>query len=250
MYDTLKEVMEEYEPTAAFQKLLCETWYNQTNDIPKLKALRDYVETNNYGHGERPFYYMFKTLIKELPDEFTFLEIGGHKFQTVCLMRMLADMAGKKINRFCISPMNGAELNIESDFYADAYNLHQLFEVDHDYMVIEGYSENDDVMEKLLKQLFRIGKGDARVIDMAYIDGCHSYEVVRQDILNYIPLVRVGGFVVVDDCCNGWDLPQGYFGGIQSVSDAVDSLLPPTVERDDLEFLMSCCHVRVYRKIK
>jgi predicted O-methyltransferase YrrM len=37
-------------------------------------------------------------------------------------------------------------------------------------------------------------------IDMLFIDGDHSYEGVRQDYINYSPLVRPGGMIVLHDC--------------------------------------------------
>ena len=48
-FDTIQAVTECYEPTAAFQKELCEYWYNRVNEVPQLKALRDFVEENVRG---------------------------------------------------------------------------------------------------------------------------------------------------------------------------------------------------------
>lgn len=39
-------------------------------------------------------------------------------------------------------------------------------------------------------------------VDIVYIDGCHQYEYVKRDILNYSKIVKVGGFVAGHDYCS------------------------------------------------
>lgn len=243
MYDTLKEVIDNYEPTADFQKELCEDWYNKVNQVPQLKALRDFVEENQFGHGERPFYWMWYVLAQEMPIKFSFCEVGVYKSQTLVMMDLIAQMQSKTVLRVGISPLTSEGGHPESDYEADIKTLHDFSEVPMDLHLIKGRSQDPVVM---IEAKMASGRG----YDMIYIDGNHSTEVVTADILNYLPMLKVGGFLIMDDCCNGWDLPQGYFSGISSVSDAVNSLLPPTTESEDVEFLFNCCHVRVYRKLK
>jgi predicted O-methyltransferase YrrM len=47
-------------------------------------------------------------------------------------------------------------------------------------------------------------------IDLLHIDGCHSFEPCRRDCVNYLPRVKVGGIIVMDDA--GW-----VEGGVETV---------------------------------
>jgi predicted O-methyltransferase YrrM len=51
-----------------------------------------------------------------------------------------------------------------------------------------------------------------RAFDFVYIDGMHTYEQVKKDIANYLPLIKEGGFIAGHD----------YVPGFQGVMDAVN----------------------------
>lgn len=61
-----------------------------------------------------------------------------------------------------------------------------------------------------------------------------------------IPLIKLGGFLVIDDSANKLDLPETYFRGHEEVSAAVDSLLP----NDEFKEIFSVVHNRVFQKVK
>jgi cephalosporin hydroxylase len=84
--------------------------------------------------------------------------------------------------------------------------------------------------------------------DILYIDGGHAYDVVKSDIEHYAPLVKPGGYLVIDDCNNQLDMPDGYFRGIESVSKAVDEVFPPFTQNDDWEYIGSVVHNRILRR--
>lgn len=48
-----------------------------------------------------------------------------------------------------------------------------------------------------------VGKGWDTPIDFLWIDGAHDYESVKQDVLDFTPHVRPGGYVVFDDINDG-----------------------------------------------
>lgn len=53
---------------------------------------------------------------------------------------------------------------------------------------------SDDAFEELADRRF----------DVVYIDGNHSYEYVKRDILNYQKLVKAGGFLAGHDYSDSW----------------------------------------------
>jgi predicted O-methyltransferase YrrM len=51
-------------------------------------------------------------------------------------------------------------------------------------------------------------------VDFVYIDGLHTYEQVKKDIVNYLPLINKGGFIGGHDYHEVW---QGVKDGIHEV---------------------------------
>lgn len=41
-------------------------------------------------------------------------------------------------------------------------------------------------------------------VDFVYIDGCHTYDQVKEDIINYLPVVKKGGFIGGHDYTGNW----------------------------------------------
>ena len=60
------------------------------------------------------------------------------------------------------------------------------------YLLIKGKSEEQDSVERASSQEY----------DLLLIDGDHGYEGVRADFINYVPLVKKGGLVLMDDYGN------------------------------------------------
>ena len=56
-------------------------------------------------------------------------------------------------------------------------------------------------------------------IDFVYIDGCHTYEQVKKDILNYLPLIKDDGFIGGHDYSDNW---PGVVAAITEVLGEVD----------------------------
>jgi cephalosporin hydroxylase len=233
---TIQELQTLWKDDKESHKYIAETLAHKTNEIPELKAHRDYVETNSFGFGERPFVFMHKLLVDEMPSEFTFMEIGIYKGAILSLYKMLANMAGKTVNRYGVSPMSTAGNFPESDFEKDVDTIHDEFKLEKDFIIIKGLS-TDPIMIKAAGYLVPI--------HILYIDGGHDFETVFSDIKNYSPLIVSGGFLIVDDACNEMDLPDGYFGGIQSVTDAVLAFPLPN---EEFKFLFSVGHNKVFLK--
>ena len=58
-------------------------------------------------------------------------------------------------------------------------------------------------------------------LDFVYIDACHDYESVMQDIIIWYPKLKVGGVFSGDDYCNCWNPVEGYYGIEQAVEDFI-----------------------------
>lgn len=230
---TLKEIADNYQDVEHHHKQIHEYFCHETNKIPELKELRDWVESNIFGFGERSFYYMWKLIVDEMPKEFTFLEIGVFRGQTLALIQILAKLAGKKAHIYGVTPLDNTDGHWDSDYAKDIETIHDKFALDHPNIII-GLSTDAKVINHVNLTTF----------DLVYIDGGHTYDVVKQDLQNYCHLATK--YLVIDDCANKFKLANGMFAGIEPVSKAVDEFLPPYTSNDKYTYLCNIVHNRIW----
>lgn len=219
---------------------LVKDYTDKVNADKELKAYRDFIEQNAFGFGERCFLWMWNEIIAKMPDEFTFMEIGVFRGQILAIVSLLAERHGKKVRRIGITPLDTSDGHWESDYEADIIRLHDVFNIKDDYELIRLDSTNPNAI-KLASQ---------NPPDVLYIDGGHTYEVVKSDLTHYLPILKVGGTLVIDDCNNAIPMPWGYFQGIQSVSTAVDEVLPREGSTEYWKHELNLVHNRVLTKLK
>jgi cephalosporin hydroxylase len=82
---------------------------------------------------------------------------------------------------------------------------------------------------------------------LLYIDGSHKYEDVVSDLLHYPQMVKSGGYLMIDDCCNDMKMPFGFFQGIQPVTDAVLEWEQTNIGKD-FDFVFNVVHLKVYKR--
>ena len=219
---------------------LVKEYTDKVNADKELKAYRDWIEANAFGFGERCFLWMWNEIVKKMPNEFTFMEIGVFRGQILAIVSLLAERHGKKVRRIGITPLDTSDGHWESDYEADIIRLHDVFNIKDDYELIRLDSTNPNAI-KLASQ---------NPPDVLYIDGGHTYEVVKSDLTHYLPILKVGGTLVIDDCNNAIPMPWGYFQGIQSVSVAVDEVLPREGSNEYWKHELNLVHNRVLTKLK
>jgi hypothetical protein len=230
-FDCLQDVRSMWADDEAIHKRINEEFTALVNLDPELKAYRDWIEEKIFGFGERSFLWMWKLLIDEIPEP-NFLEIGVFRGQILGLIRMLSPKA--RITG--LTPLTSAGGHWESDYEADIKLLHETFNLQQP-AIIKGLSTEDDALAKA---------ADGGPYDIVYIDGGHDYATARHDVYRYSSMVKVGGYLVVDDCAHRYNLPNGYFRGIESVSKAVDELLP----NEYYEEVFNVVHNRIFKRIK
>lgn len=219
---------------------LVKDYTDKVNADKELKAYRDFIEQNAFGFGERCFLWMWNDIVARMPQEFTFMEIGVFRGQILALVSLLAERHGKKVRRIGITPLDTSDGHWESDYEADIIRLHDVFNIKDDYELIRLDSTNPNAIQLA-------GQNPP---DVLYIDGGHTYEVVKSDLTHYLPILKVGGTLVIDDCNNAIPMPWGYFQGIQSVSLAVDEVLPREGSNEYWKHELNLVHNRVLTKLK
>lgn len=206
-----------------------------------LKAHRDWTEAHQHGFGDRPFHWIWKLLVDEMPKAFSFLEIGVFKGQTVSLVALLAVESLKVARVYGVTTLqNTPDERCKypaGDYLGWIKEIHAAFG-----------------MSLLLPELFVGKSSEASVVAMArkrepyqivYVDGSHDYAAVIEDIRHYAPMVAKGGFLVMDDASNLLNIGSCW-PGLEEVSQAVRDVLEPDPR---FKHLLACGHLRVFQRI-
>ena len=227
-----------FRDTKSYAKRVVDYFTEWVNEDEALKAHRDYIEKHAYGFGERPFHWLWKLIVDEMPRDFRFLEIGVYKGQVLSLVRMLApeaDVVGVTMLSSFSGVMGKFSPFPDEDYEQHITALHDHFGLRHPTILI-GDSTCAAVHTIMSLQ---------EPFDVVYIDGCHEYGYVVSDLMFYPTLLKPGGLLVVDDSACYLKQPWGYFQGIEDVSLAVRTV----IETDpQYEHLLAVMHNRVWRK--
>ncbi|KKN07153.1 hypothetical protein LCGC14_1070130, partial [marine sediment metagenome] len=235
-----------YQDTPEKHTAIWNTFKDMVNDHPELKGHRDWVINNDFGYGNRAFHWMWHIIARDLPMRFKFLEIGVFKGQVISLLSLLNKRHRKEGMVYGITPLSSAgdkycPQHPDVDYEAHILRIYQQFNLDaSDLGIIEGLSNDLDIIETA-KEL--------GPFDVVFVDGCHDYEVVVSDIINYGEMLRVGGLMVIDDVSNYLNIPDGLirldWRGLEDVSNAARD----TIEKDErFTELFAVGHNRVWRK--
>jgi len=229
---TIKKLQAEWEDIEHHHSYINELFCELVNADPILKIHRDYIEQKAYGFGERSFWYLWKLILDEIPKGFSFLEIGVYRGSTISLIKLLRPDA----TVYGVTPLTSEGGYQDCDYAKDIADLHQYFNLDQPN-IIKGLSNEPWAIQAVR---------DLGMRDVIYVDGAHDTETVLQDLANYASLVKIGGYLVMDDCNSEMHMPHGYFQGHQSVTDAKLKWLET---QTDFEFVFSVVHISVFRKL-
>jgi predicted O-methyltransferase YrrM len=157
-----------------------------------LRAHRAYFAQKRRGFGEDAFHTMWFLLIREFRPK-SFLEIGVYRGQTLSLAALLANQMQMDCLVQGISPFSPAGDAVSKyrrnvDYFADTLTNFAHFNLSAPAL-LKAYS-TDPEAGKLIR---------SRAWDIIYIDGCHDYEVARQDWNQCAQCLSSGGLIVLDD---------------------------------------------------
>lgn len=258
--EELKEIVYHYRDEPDGHASLWLDFYHKVNKNPVLKRHRDFVELNDYGFGDRSFHYLWKLLVDQMPDQFSFLEVGVFKGQILSLVPLLARVSNRRCHTYGVTPLTSyRDRNSkypETNYRQAIEAIFRRFEVPLDDMeIVQGFSTEEEVQRQA---------ADRAPFDIVYLDGCHEYEVVIQDLRNYATQVSPGGFLVVDDASTNLNMPMlpverttllgsmqrtrtnAAYTGHKDVGRAVRELLDPN---PDFQHLFAVGHNRVWQRV-
>ncbi len=242
-FDTLASVQSYYANSAfSFKekhaKIYREFEHNVMMREPKLLQAFNATE----GFGELSFQWNWYLAVKDAPVDFKFLEVGVYKGRVLATIQYLATLFGKTPRIVGVTPLSGAGDKYSGYDDVDYFAAIQgAFAKTHgstfaNTQIIKGYSQDPITLMEA---------GKEGPYDILFIDGCHDYEVVCQDIANYMPMLKTGGLLVMDDASLFLEHPAGRFHGHPDVGKAIQDALDT---RSDLQHIYAVGHNRVWRK--
>jgi hypothetical protein len=239
---SLNEVTKYYEDTPEKHTAIWNGFKAVVNATDTLKNHRDWVVANRWGYGNRAFHWMWTLLIREMPENFRFLEIGVFKGQICNLVSGLNRDFNKKGQLFGVTPLNTTDGHPDDNYEECIAQIYGQFGLDaSDLTIIEGYSQDEEIINLVRNEA---------PFNVVFIDGGHDYEVVVSDLKNYAELLKIGGYLIVDDSSNQLQIPDGLirmnWKGIPDVSRATQEIIDT-----DPRFvhLFAVGHNRVFKRI-
>ncbi len=123
------------------------------------------------------------------------VEIGvSHGNTTIMLCEIAKELGGKVFGYDYFEPINAYVKHHQGVYsYDKVYNYIKSFGYDDDLFKLTKVDTQNEEFSKILKE---DTKG---IIDFAFIDGCHSYEGVKNDFKTVYPLLSEDGSIVLHD---------------------------------------------------
>ena len=195
------------------------------------------------GFGELAFAWNWKLLVDAMPaGGFSMLEVGVYKGRVLAQVGLCAARTGRKAQLYGVTPLCNLGDKYSrydvSNYFGDIQTNFNKCQVPMESLqLFIGLSQDSDILKQVTKKA---------PYDIIFIDGCHDYEVVLQDIDAYVPLVRTGGYFVMDDCSLYVHAPYGQFLGHPDVSRAAEERLR---NHPQLRHVVAVGHNQVWQKI-
>jgi hypothetical protein len=132
-----------------------------------------------------------KDLINNLPSNIIMIEIGSYCGESTEIFLQ----SGKIKMIYCIDPW---ETDYDDNDDASKSNM-KLAESIFDNKIINRFNQTVKIKlpSNIAKNLF-----DDASVDFVYIDGNHTYQYVKDDLINYLPKIKNGGFIGGHDFTN------------------------------------------------
>jgi capsular polysaccharide biosynthesis protein len=241
-FDDLGSVAHFYADRPDVHRAIYDAFTASVARSPHLCGHRQRIEKDHLGFGDTPFHWFWHLLVKALPDEFKFIEIGVFKGQVISLISMLALRAGKTGRVYGVTPLSNAGDKFSSypdDDYASAIDEIQEWTgipASARAHIIAGLSTDDDI---------KLAARTVAPFDVVYIDGGHDYATVVNDLNAFGDMLGVGGYLVMSDGATELSLPTGIWPGHPDVGRAIHDVVDPDLRWSPL---CSVGHLRVWRK--
>lgn len=141
-----------------------------------------------------PYTGLYQGMVQKFDSGSKFVEIGCWKGRSAAFMAVEINNSGKDIKFDCIDTWKGSEnedyhqndTNVKADTLYETF-LHNVNPVKH---IINPIRTTSVEGSKLYED---------NSLDFVFIDACHTYECVKEDIEHWLPKIKVGGVLAGHD---------------------------------------------------
>lgn len=146
--------------------------------------------------GENWFSYpnLYSRFVRELPSGSKIVEVGCWKGKSIAYLGVEIINSGKDIKVDAIDTWEGSpnDPSHQQDIYVRTGNLYQLF--------LSNIAPVSSVVFPVKAASVEGAKRYAdESLDVVFIDACHTYECVKEDIAAWLPKVKKGGYLAGHD---------------------------------------------------
>ena len=162
-----------------------------------------FKKIDHYYHSLEGWFNMEKQYLELLdatPEGGTFVELGCYKGKSTSFIGVEIHKRKRDINFFAVDSFQGATNSTDAN-EIKAYE--GISEIE------ESYTYNVSLIGNKIKTIVSLTDEAAQYfddssVDVVFVDGGHSYEVVKADILAWLPKVKKGGIISGHDF-NAWE---------------------------------------------
>lgn len=146
----------------------------------------------------------YRKLVGKIPVGGTLVEIGSFKGKSLCSVSDIIKSNSLKV--FSIDTFEGTE----SDNHDEAWTK-GMFQIFTDNIEKFGITDKVTVLKGMSSDMVKHLENESA--DLVFIDGDHTYEGCYKDIVDYLPIVKIGGVL------SGHDYNSTFKGVIQATSE-------------------------------
>jgi predicted O-methyltransferase YrrM len=162
-----------------------------------------FKKIDHYYHSLEGWFNMeqqYLELLDATPEGGVFVELGCYKGKSTSFIGVEIHKRKRDINFFAIDSFQGATNSTDAN-EIKAYE--GISEIE------ESYTYNVSLIGNKIKTIVSLTDEAAKYfndeeIDVIFVDGGHSYEVVKADILAWLPKMKKGGIMAGHDF-NAWE---------------------------------------------
>lgn len=151
---------------------------------------------NNSNFGENWFEYpkLYSFFVSSLPDNSSIVEVGCWKGKSTAYLSVEIINSKKDIKLYAVDTWLGSEEH-KNDHFIKTNTLYDVF--------MENIKPVMSVVTPIRKPSVEASKQfEDESLDVVFIDACHSYECVSEDIKSWLPKVKKNGYLAGHDY--GW----------------------------------------------
>jgi predicted O-methyltransferase YrrM len=151
-------------------------------------------KNSNFGEDWFEYPQLYSFFVSSLPNDSTIVEVGCWKGKSTAYLAVEIINSAKNIKFYAVDTWLGSEEH-KNDHYIKTNTLYDVF-MENIKPVITAVTPLRMASTEASKQF------EDESLDVVFIDACHSYECVLEDIKCWLPKIKKNGYLAGHDY--GW----------------------------------------------